>query len=72
MILQWETMSAAMEKTKFTKICLRWQEAQKALAKIRETAEKIERAKAAKEKADRERKEKMERKKALVDINAGA
>ena len=54
------------------KIYFRRQEAQKDLTKIRETAEKIERAKAAKENADRERKEKMERKKALVDINAGA
>lgn len=38
---------------------------------MRETEEKIKRAKDAKEKAERERREKMARKKALLDITAG-
>ena len=39
--------------------------------KLRETEEKIRRAKEAQEKREREKKEKMARKKALVDMNAG-
>jgi hypothetical protein len=38
---------------------------------LRETEEKIRRAKEAQEKREREKEEKMVRKKALVDINAG-
>lgn len=38
---------------------------------MRETEEKIKRAKEAQEKREREKNEKMVRKKALVDINAG-
>jgi diaphanous 2 len=40
--------------------------------KLRETEEKIRRAKETQEKREREKKEKMARKKALVDMNAGA
>ena len=47
------------------------QSSQKELAKLRETEEKIRRAKDAQEKREREKKEKMARKKALVDITAG-
>ena len=47
------------------------QQAAKENAKMRETQEKIRRAKEIKEKTERERKEKMARKKALVDITAG-
>ena len=43
----------------------------KDLAKMRETEEKIQRAKEAQEKREREKKEKAARKKALVDITAG-
>ena len=43
----------------------------KDVVKMRETEEKIKRAKEAQEKREREKKQKMERKKALVDINAG-
>ena len=38
---------------------------------MRETEEKIRRAKESQEKRDREKKEKIARKKALVDMNAG-
>jgi len=38
---------------------------------LRETEEKIRRAKEAQEKREREKEEKMVRKKAIVDINAG-
>ena len=38
---------------------------------MRETEEKIKRAKEAQEKREREKEEKMVRKKAIVDINAG-
>ena len=47
------------------------QQAVKDLAKIKETEEKIRRAKEAQEKREREKKEKAARKKALVDITAG-
>ena len=47
------------------------QNAVKDNAKLRETEEKIRRAKEAREKADRERKEKAARKAALVDMDAG-
>lgn len=47
------------------------QSAQKELAKLRETEDKIRRAKEAQERRDREKKEKVARKKALVDITAG-
>ena len=50
---------------------LQIQESAKDNAKLRETEEKIRRAKEAQEKREREKKEKMLRKKALVDINAG-
>lgn len=47
------------------------QQASKENAKLRETEEKIRRAKEAQEKREREKEEKMVRQKALVDINAG-
>ena len=47
------------------------QAAQKELAKLRETEDKIRRAKEAQERRDREKEEKKARKKALVDITAG-
>ena len=50
---------------------LPFQQASKDNAKLRETEEKIRRAKEAQEKREREKQEKMVRKKALVDINAG-
>lgn len=47
------------------------QEAQKELARIRETEEKIKRGREAQERREREKEEKQARKKALVDITAG-
>ena len=55
----------------FVSLLLLTQEAANDLAKIRETEEKIRRAKEAAEKREREKREKMARKKALVDITAG-
>lgn len=47
------------------------QKAIKENQKLRETEEKIRRAKEIQEKREREKKEKIARKKALVDMNAG-
>ena len=48
-----------------------FQMASKELAKMKETEEKIRRAKEAQERREREKQEKAARKKALVDITAG-
>jgi diaphanous 2 len=55
----------------FVNLNVNVQQAAKENAKLRETEEKIKRAKEAQEKREREKEEKMVRKKALVDINAG-
>jgi len=47
------------------------QQAAKENAKLRETEEKIRRAKEAQEKREREKEEKLARKKVLVDMNNG-
>ena len=47
------------------------QNAHKENLKIRETEEKILRARAAKEKADREKRERLNRKKQLIDMSKG-
>ena len=70
-LLLWYVFEAQINSHASCFIGLSFQRAMKENAKMRETQEKIRRAKEAKEKAEREKKEKKARQKALLDMTTG-